>query len=144
MIYMMPITFCSSLLPWTTIDALPLKSIRFWHLKNGWRTNIKLLSKLLKAVKFCWYKRAQLALGIGDEDLARQALKRRKSYAGKILEIPAQDKLEHLFCLLSSVLPVIKQIHFEQCSELELERKPRADLYNNIVPHHPRSESSLI
>ncbi|RVW70170.1 Membrane-associated protein VIPP1, chloroplastic [Vitis vinifera] len=28
-----------------------------------------------------WYKRAQLALGKGDEDLAREALKRRKSYA---------------------------------------------------------------
>ncbi|CAK9148791.1 unnamed protein product, partial [Ilex paraguariensis] len=28
-----------------------------------------------------WYHRAQLALGKGDEDLAREALKRRKSYA---------------------------------------------------------------
>ncbi|KAJ0577511.1 hypothetical protein HanIR_Chr05g0236811 [Helianthus annuus] len=28
-----------------------------------------------------WYKRAQLALSKGDEDLAREALKRRKSYA---------------------------------------------------------------
>ncbi|KAL2558844.1 Membrane-associated protein VIPP1 [Forsythia ovata] len=28
-----------------------------------------------------WYRRAQLALGKGDEDLAREALKRRKSYA---------------------------------------------------------------
>lgn len=27
------------------------------------------------------YRRAQLALGKGDEDLAREALKRRKSYA---------------------------------------------------------------
>ncbi|KAK9056327.1 hypothetical protein SSX86_027417 [Deinandra increscens subsp. villosa] len=46
---------------------------------------------------------------------------------GKIREIPAQDKLEHLFCLLSSVLPVVKQIHFDQCSELELERKLRGN-----------------
>lgn len=46
---------------------------------------------------------------------------------GKIREIPAQAKLEHLFCLLSSVLPVVKQIHFEQCSELELERKLRGN-----------------
>nr|KAJ0198003.1 hypothetical protein LSAT_V11C700350520 [Lactuca sativa] len=46
---------------------------------------------------------------------------------GKIREIPAQEKLEHLFCLLSSVLPVIKQIHFEQCSELEIERKLRGN-----------------
>ncbi|KAL4568324.1 hypothetical protein LXL04_023933 [Taraxacum kok-saghyz] len=46
-------------------------------------------------------------------------------YMGKIREIAAQEKLEHLFCLLSSMLPVIKQIHFEQCSELELERKLR-------------------
>lgn len=28
-----------------------------------------------------WYRRAQLALGKGDEDLAREALKRRKSFA---------------------------------------------------------------
>ncbi|KMS98265.1 hypothetical protein BVRB_4g094140 [Beta vulgaris subsp. vulgaris] len=28
-----------------------------------------------------WYKRAQLALSKGDEELAREALKRRKSYA---------------------------------------------------------------
>lgn len=28
-----------------------------------------------------WYKKAQLALGKGEEDLAREALKRRKSYA---------------------------------------------------------------
>ncbi|KAF7143001.1 hypothetical protein RHSIM_Rhsim05G0167200 [Rhododendron simsii] len=28
-----------------------------------------------------WYKRAQLALGKGEEDLAREALKRRKAYA---------------------------------------------------------------
>ncbi|KAG6531745.1 hypothetical protein ZIOFF_005565 [Zingiber officinale] len=28
-----------------------------------------------------WYRKAQLALGRGDEDLAREALKRRKSYA---------------------------------------------------------------
>ncbi|GJR03924.1 hypothetical protein Tco_0526908 [Tanacetum coccineum] len=41
----------------------------------------------------------------------------------KIWDIPAQEKLEHLFHLLSLVLPLVKQIHFEQCSELELERK---------------------
>ncbi|XP_076885436.1 E3 ubiquitin-protein ligase JMJ24-like [Bidens hawaiensis] len=46
---------------------------------------------------------------------------------GKIREIPVQDKLEHLFCLLSSVLPVVKQIHFDQYSELELERKLRGN-----------------
>nr|XP_043620660.1 lysine-specific demethylase JMJ25 [Erigeron canadensis]XP_043620661.1 lysine-specific demethylase JMJ25 [Erigeron canadensis] len=46
---------------------------------------------------------------------------------GKIQEIPAQEKLEHLFCLLYSVLPVVKQIHLEQCSELELERKLRGN-----------------
>ncbi|KAI7736263.1 hypothetical protein M8C21_022713 [Ambrosia artemisiifolia] len=46
---------------------------------------------------------------------------------GKIRKIPVQDKLEHLFCLLSSVLPVVKQIHFDQCFELELERKLRGN-----------------
>lgn len=32
-----------------------------------------------------WYRRAQLALGKGEEDLAREALKRRKSYAVSFL-----------------------------------------------------------
>lgn len=37
-----------------------------------------------------WYKRAQLALGKGDEDLAREALKRRKSYADNANALKAQ------------------------------------------------------
>lgn len=41
----------------------------------------------------------------------------------KIREIPGQERLEHLYCLLSSVLPVVKRIHSEQCSELVLERR---------------------
>ncbi|KAL7230421.1 hypothetical protein ACSBR2_008829 [Camellia fascicularis] len=36
------------------------------------------------------YKRAQLALGKGDEDLAREALKRRKSYADNANTLKAQ------------------------------------------------------
>ncbi|KAI3519863.1 hypothetical protein L1887_09080 [Cichorium endivia] len=62
----------------------------FWDLKNGWTTNIKLLRKLLKTVEL--YKRAQLALGIGDEDLAREALKRRKSYAITNLSVYCRQK----------------------------------------------------
>ncbi|KAL8472639.1 hypothetical protein ACS0TY_029736 [Phlomoides rotata] len=37
-----------------------------------------------------WYRRAQLALGKGDEDLAREALKRRKSYADNASSLKAQ------------------------------------------------------
>ncbi|KAL8166238.1 hypothetical protein V2J09_007737 [Rumex salicifolius] len=37
-----------------------------------------------------WYKRAQLALSKGDEDLAREALKRRKSYADNASALKAQ------------------------------------------------------
>ncbi|KAH9610600.1 hypothetical protein KSS87_009845 [Heliosperma pusillum] len=37
-----------------------------------------------------WYKRAQLALSKGDEDLAREALKRRKSYADSASALRAQ------------------------------------------------------
>lgn len=37
-----------------------------------------------------WYKRAQLALGKGDEDLAREALKRRKSYADNAAALRTQ------------------------------------------------------
>ncbi|KAI4369323.1 hypothetical protein MLD38_017775 [Melastoma candidum] len=37
-----------------------------------------------------WYRRAQLALSKGDEDLAREALKRRKSYADNAAALKAQ------------------------------------------------------
>nr|GMD55993.1 membrane-associated protein VIPP1, chloroplastic [Ipomoea batatas] len=37
-----------------------------------------------------WYRRAQLALEKGDEDLAREALKRRKSYADNANALKAQ------------------------------------------------------
>ncbi|XP_058222715.1 E3 ubiquitin-protein ligase JMJ24 [Rhododendron vialii] len=45
----------------------------------------------------------------------------------RIREIPVQDKLQYLHCLLSSVLPVVKQIHHQQCFEVELERKLRGN-----------------
>ncbi|XP_010242027.1 PREDICTED: lysine-specific demethylase JMJ25 [Nelumbo nucifera] len=41
----------------------------------------------------------------------------------RIRDIAVQDKLQYLHCLLSSVLPVIKQIHSEQSSEMEIETK---------------------
>ncbi|GMN43873.1 hypothetical protein TIFTF001_013066 [Ficus carica] len=43
----------------------------------------------------------------------------------RIREIPALDKLQYLHRLLSSVLPVVKQIHHDQCSEVELEKRLR-------------------
>lgn len=46
----------------------------------------------------------------------------------KIREIPVKEKLEYLYCLLSSVLPVVKRIHREQCSEVELERRLRGEM----------------
>lgn len=46
----------------------------------------------------------------------------------RIREIPVIDKLQYLYCLLSSVLPVVKQIHHEQCSEVELEKKFRGKM----------------
>lgn len=45
----------------------------------------------------------------------------------RIREIPAQDKLLYLHSVLSSVLPVVKQIHHDQCLEVELERKLRGN-----------------
>ncbi|GJZ99920.1 hypothetical protein Tco_0672471 [Tanacetum coccineum] len=64
----------------------------------------------------------------------------------KIWDIPAQEKLEHLFHLLSLVLPLVKQIHFEQCSELELERKLfliklAKFTFNHLIPPSIRYES---
>lgn len=43
----------------------------------------------------------------------------------RIREIPVLDKLQYLYCLLSSVLPIVKQIHQQQCAEVELEKKLR-------------------
>uniref|UniRef100_A0A5B7A1W7 Putative lysine-specific demethylase JMJ25 isoform X1 n=1 Tax=Davidia involucrata TaxID=16924 RepID=A0A5B7A1W7_DAVIN len=45
----------------------------------------------------------------------------------RIREIPVQDKLQYLHCLLSSVLPVVNQIHREQCFEVELEKRLRGN-----------------
>ncbi|GAB2277475.1 hypothetical protein Dimus_012182 [Dionaea muscipula] len=41
----------------------------------------------------------------------------------RIREIPLLDKLQYLYLLLSSVLPVVKQINQEQCAEVDLEKK---------------------
>ncbi|CDY32148.1 BnaCnng06570D [Brassica napus] len=43
----------------------------------------------------------------------------------RIQGIPVLQKLQYLYRLLSAVLPVIKQIHLDQCTELELEKKLR-------------------
>lgn len=43
----------------------------------------------------------------------------------RIREIPAEDKLQYLYCLLSAVLPVVRQIHQDQLFEVELEKKLR-------------------
>ncbi|GAV86982.1 JmjC domain-containing protein/WRC domain-containing protein/zf-4CXXC_R1 domain-containing protein [Cephalotus follicularis] len=43
----------------------------------------------------------------------------------KIREVPVLDKLQYLYCLLSSVLPVVKKIHQQQCFEVELEKRLR-------------------
>ncbi|XP_024008337.1 lysine-specific demethylase JMJ25 isoform X2 [Eutrema salsugineum] len=43
----------------------------------------------------------------------------------RIREIPVLDKLQYLYRLLSAVLPMIKQIHVEQCTEVELEKRLR-------------------
>ncbi|KAL1567379.1 lysine-specific demethylase JMJ25-like [Salvia divinorum] len=45
----------------------------------------------------------------------------------RIREISAQDKLQYLYCLLSAVLPIVKRIHAEQCSEVELEKRLRGN-----------------
>ncbi|XP_031130580.1 lysine-specific demethylase JMJ25 isoform X2 [Ipomoea triloba] len=45
----------------------------------------------------------------------------------RIRDIPAQKKLQYLYSLLSAVLPVVKRIHHNQCSEVELERKLRGN-----------------
>ncbi|CAA0825117.1 Unknown protein [Striga hermonthica] len=45
----------------------------------------------------------------------------------RIREIPAKDKLQYLYSLLSAVLPIVKQIHSEQCYEVELEKRLRGN-----------------
>ncbi|KAL9235034.1 hypothetical protein vseg_009834 [Gypsophila vaccaria] len=44
---------------------------------------------------------------------------------GRIKEIPVLDKLRYLYSLLSSVLPIVKRIHQQQCAEIDLEKKLR-------------------
>lgn len=45
----------------------------------------------------------------------------------RIRKIPTQDKLQYLHSILSSVLPIVMQIHHDQCLEVELEKKLRAN-----------------
>ncbi|EYU43402.1 hypothetical protein ABFS82_08G143200 [Erythranthe guttata] len=45
----------------------------------------------------------------------------------RIREISAKDKLQYLYSLLSAVLPIVKRIHSEQCSEVELEKSLRGN-----------------
>ncbi|KAL3820499.1 hypothetical protein ACJIZ3_006404 [Penstemon smallii] len=45
----------------------------------------------------------------------------------RIREIPAKEKLQYLYSLLSAVLPIVKRIHSEQCSEVELEKRLRGN-----------------
>ncbi|EPS58501.1 hypothetical protein M569_16313, partial [Genlisea aurea] len=45
----------------------------------------------------------------------------------RIREICAKEKLQYLYCLLSAVLPIVKQIHLEQCNEVELEKRFRGN-----------------
>lgn len=45
----------------------------------------------------------------------------------RIREISVLDKLQCLYRLLSAVLPVIKQIHLDQCTEVELEKRLRGE-----------------
>ncbi|VFQ81666.1 unnamed protein product [Cuscuta campestris] len=45
----------------------------------------------------------------------------------RVRDIPAQKKLQYLFSLLYAVLPVVKHIHHEQCSEVELEKRLRGN-----------------
>ncbi|XP_069149762.1 E3 ubiquitin-protein ligase JMJ24 isoform X3 [Solanum lycopersicum] len=45
----------------------------------------------------------------------------------RIREIPAQNKLQYLYSLLSAVLPVVKHIHNQQCFEVELEKRLRGN-----------------
>ncbi|KAF8392608.1 hypothetical protein HHK36_022954 [Tetracentron sinense] len=52
----------------------------------------------------------------------------------RIREIAVQEKLQYLHCLLSSVLPVVKQIHHDQCSEVELETRLHETKTETDVP----------
>ncbi|KAL6538646.1 hypothetical protein OROGR_012634 [Orobanche gracilis] len=45
----------------------------------------------------------------------------------RIRQIPAKDKLQYLYCFLSAVLPIVKQTHSVQCSEVELEKRLRGN-----------------
>ncbi|KAL3616829.1 E3 ubiquitin-protein ligase jmj24 [Castilleja foliolosa] len=67
--------------------------------------------------------------GIPVEEIQRvcPACRGTCSCRARIREIPAKEKLQYLHCLLSAVLPVVKQIHSEQCSEVEIEKRLRAE-----------------
>lgn len=56
-------------------------------------------------------------------------------FKARIREISAKDKLQYLYCLLSAVLPIVKRIHAEQCSEVELEKRLRGMMLLHFASH---------
>ncbi|KAK6156456.1 hypothetical protein DH2020_010704 [Rehmannia glutinosa] len=101
--FISPLLFLSFIVPpWrissvkdytTQTFPLPLLSLEFEGVGSGVLASQKQLENKYKAAQQAsedWYRRAQLALGKGDEDLAREALKRRKSYADNANALKAQ------------------------------------------------------
>ncbi|KAK6233183.1 hypothetical protein SCA6_003256 [Theobroma cacao] len=84
---------------------------------NAIREDIVIAVSLHGTQTSLWTKLRRLVLHVVVPVIVRHA------YEVRIREIPVLDKLQYHYSLLSSVLPVVKKIHQEQCSEVELEKK---------------------
>uniref|UniRef100_A0A6N2KV90 JmjC domain-containing protein n=1 Tax=Salix viminalis TaxID=40686 RepID=A0A6N2KV90_SALVM len=71
---------------------------------------------------FLWKKLRRFACMRGICN-CRSCLRGNYMVKVRIREIPVLDKLQYHHGLLSSVLPIVKQIHHEQCFEVELEKR---------------------
>ncbi|KAG6466607.1 hypothetical protein ZIOFF_075577 [Zingiber officinale] len=98
-----------------------------------------------------WYRKAQLALGKGDEDLAREALKRRKSYAVVMAKSELHPKLmDVLIYRLYKTVEIVMHLlvvsflaHVDNASSLKAQLDQQRAVVDNLVSNTKLLESKI-
>ncbi|CAN4083997.1 unnamed protein product [Withania somnifera] len=119
-------------------DDLDMEDVQYDENRRGYRTPPLLVWNHPEAdPRRCWIPVLQRYSDMPVEEIQRICPACRGSCNCKVCmrgdslikvrirEIPAQNKLQYLYSLLSAVLPVVKHIHNQQCFEVELEKKLR-------------------
>ncbi|KAF3535709.1 hypothetical protein F2Q69_00019949 [Brassica cretica] len=86
-----------------------------------------------------WYKRAQLALAKGDEDLAREALKRRKSFAVDATELGSVYNYQYSLVILS----LLCAVKLDNAAALKTQLDQQKGVVDNLVSNTRLLESKI-